>query len=115
MSTPITISRAQSWEFDWTVRQRNAATGDREPIDAASVVRAWLSATFKGDPITPASIVTLTRRSLALRTDGRPQWCGVLDAASVTEALAGIATGDQVAEVLEVDGERNACWLTVDD
>lgn len=112
---PTTISRAEAFELEWWLEAKNDVTGLLEPLAGDTPVSGWLSATFKGDPITGSPIVTLVRRGVELRTDSRALWYGVLAAADVTDALAGIVTGGLVYEVVEVDGERKSNELTVAD
>jgi hypothetical protein len=112
---PTTIHRAEDWEVEWRLEEKNPSTGQLEPLDADTPVSAWLSATDKGDPITPESVVTLARRTLELRTDARTLWFAVLAAADVTAALAGIVTGGTAYEVVSVDGELKSNALIVAD
>jgi hypothetical protein len=112
---PNTIARAEAFEFEWQIERKDRYTGALNPIDEDSAVSAWLSLTFKGDPVTPGSVVPLTRRDLELRSDGRVLWFGILEATDVTAALVGITTGNPVYEVCEIDGERKSRQLTVAD
>ena len=111
----VLIHRGEAWEFEWRVQQKNEFSGIPSPIDEDSAVSAWLSETYKGDPILPASMMPLTRRVLELRMDGRVLWFGILDADVVTEALDGIATSTTIYEVLSVDGELKSSPLVVAD
>lgn len=103
-----TISRTESWEFDFHVQRKNASTGQLTPIDQSSVVTAWLSATPKGDPLQDDGVITLARRQRTLRDDARTSWFGVLDADTAGIVLAGVSNGGTVYEVCDVDGERKA-------
>ncbi len=112
---PTTIHRAEAWEYEWRLERKDDSTGELEPFDSMTLVSAWLSATDKGDPIAPESVLELERRTLVLRTDGRRLWYAIVPAADVTTALAGIATGGAVWEVCEVGGERKSNELVVAD
>jgi len=109
------IHRGEAWEYEWRLERKEEFTGELEPLPLESVINAWLSATYKGDAITPRSVLALTRRELDLRFDGRLLWFAILEADPVTEALAAIATGDPIFEVCEIDGERKSRELTVAD
>lgn len=100
MPSPSQISRGESWSYEWRIEEQE------QPIDAASDVEAWLSATYKGDPITPGSVVVLARGAPGNRSDGRVLWSGLLQASDVTTALVSILTGDPVFEVCSINGER---------
>lgn len=119
-----TIPRGEAWGIDWRLVKTNQRTGLPEPLVETTAVSWWLSATFKGEPITEASVVVLTRGHQDPREDGREHWFGVLDSGDVTDALADIATSGSVYEVVEVsvtqaDGEvvpeRKSRVLTVVD
>ncbi len=111
----MNIGRGEAFEFEWRLTQKNALTGEIEPFDEETIVRAWLSLTFKGDPIVVDSELPLTRRQVGLRADGRLLWFGILAADDVTAALAAIATGASAYEVCEVEGERKSRELIVAD
>lgn len=111
----VVIPRGEAFEAEWKILRKDRYTGTPAPIDEDSAVLWWLSLTFKGEPVTPASVVTLTRRALELRSDGRELWFGILAADDVTDALAGVATGDSIHEVLSVDGERKDREIEVSD
>jgi hypothetical protein len=110
-----TIPRARAREFEWRLVRKDADSGEPSPIPETSAVSAWLSLTEDGEPITPGSVVALTRRALELRTDSRALWFGVLERDAVTEALSDLDAGDVVHEVCEVDGERDSRECTVED
>lgn len=110
-----TIRRGEAWEFDVHIQRKNTSTGQSEPIAADETVTAWIAATYKGDPIIPETVVTLTRRALERRVDARVSWWEILARASVTAVLAGIVTGGTAYEVAEIDGERQSRALIVAD
>jgi len=109
MADPMQIARGEAWKYSWRVTRDGAA------IDGDRVVNAWLSRTFKGDPVTPESVLPLSRGRLLLRADEREIWSAPLHADAVTAALASIFTGYTVWEVIEIDGERKSNALTVVD
>jgi len=110
-----TIHRGEACEPDWHLTRKNARTGVPEPLDEDTPVSWWLSATYKGDPIDPETVVTLTRRQRELREDARTSWFGILERDTVSDLLQGILTGGTVYEVVDVDGERKSRALTVAD
>jgi hypothetical protein len=115
MSFELTIPRDRAREFEWDLSRKDADTGVPSPIPETADVSAWLSLTEDGEPITPGSVVVLTRRPLELRSDARRLWFGILERDAVTEALDDLAMGDPLFEVVEVDGERDSREITVED
>lgn len=109
------IARGEAREFEWSIREKDEFTGVPEPLDEDTPITGWLSAAYKGDPITDESVVTLKRRERTTRADGRILWFAILGADEVTEALSGIATSGTAYEVIEIAGERRSRGFTVVD
>lgn len=103
------IPKTKAWEFEFKLTHRNEATGREVPLRSATV-RAWLSLTEGGEPITDGHVYTTTERT------AKPGvYFVVAPVEDIASDLESLDQGAFVYEVCERNGDRDARKLVVED
>ncbi len=106
---PTAIGRLDAWQLKVTLYRDRSQSGTLALLTGQTGLTGWLASAIAGVPI--SDVVSLSEYSGNAGT-----YAGTLTQAQVTAALASIATGATVYEVIqESDGSRQSRPYTVVD